>query len=141
MAFTIHSPPDEPVEIAAINTTPLVDVMLVLLIIFLITIPVVTQSVPLTLPQAVNQPHEPKIDHITLSVTANGQVYWGVQRLSGTQELTERLRALPIARRPIKLVIGADAATPYTHIDRVLQACSDAQVEHIAFTLEPTTPK
>lgn len=139
MALTIASPQDESLEImATINTTPLVDVMLVLLIIFLITIPVVTQTVPLTLPHAANQPHQPKADQISISVTADGQVYWGLQRLANTKALTERLRALPDARKAAKLVVNADAATPYQHIDHVLQACSDAQIEHIAFTLEPT---
>ena len=60
-----------------INTTPLVDVMLVLLIIFLITIPVITKTVPVKVPKAVNIPTQTKPENITVSVTADGDVYWG----------------------------------------------------------------
>ena len=60
-----------------INTTPLVDIMLVLLIIFLITIPVITKNVPVAVPKAVNIPTQTKPENITISVTADGEVYWG----------------------------------------------------------------
>jgi biopolymer transport protein ExbD len=60
-----------------INTTPLVDIMLVLLIIFLITIPVITKNVPVHVPKAVNIPTQTKPENITISVTKDGEVYWG----------------------------------------------------------------
>jgi biopolymer transport protein ExbD len=72
---------------ASINTTPLVDVMLVLLIIFLITIPVVTHSVPVHLPKERNVPSQSRSDNVVLAVTADGTVYWNTQRLPVGQDL------------------------------------------------------
>jgi Biopolymer transport protein len=64
---------------SAINTTPLVDVMLVLLIIFLITIPVVTHTVPVKLPSERNQPTQTKPENIVIAVDKEGQIYWANQ--------------------------------------------------------------
>ena len=64
-----------------INTTPLVDIMLVLLIIFLITIPVITKNIPVHVPKAVNIPTQTKPENITISVNADGDVYWGQQHV------------------------------------------------------------
>ena len=68
--------------IATINTTPLVDVMLVLLIIFLITIPVITKTVPVTLPKAVNIPTQTKPENITIAVNKDGDVFWNDKRVT-----------------------------------------------------------
>src|SRR5271170_1297066 len=75
--------------ISEINTTPLVDVMLVLLIIFLITIPVITKNVPVKVPKAVNIPTQTKPENITISVTADGDVYWGMQHVSDMNVLVQ----------------------------------------------------
>ncbi|CAG1771207.1 partial Biopolymer transport protein ExbD, partial [uncultured bacterium] len=72
---------DDDEVVSAINTTPLVDVMLVLLIIFLITIPVVTTSVPVTLPKEAVEVRETKPENITLSVDAGGRIYWNDLRI------------------------------------------------------------
>src|ERR671929_1843818 len=83
---------DEDEVVAAINTTPLVDVMLVLLIIFLITVPVVTTSIPVTLPKERNEIRETKPENITLSVDQKGNIYWNDLRMRDTEDLVNRLK-------------------------------------------------
>src|SRR6184192_4653122 len=87
---------DEDEVVSAINTTPLVDVMLVLLIIFLITIPVVTTSVPVTLPKERNEIRETKPENITISVDAAGRIYWNDLRIPTTAALIERLKKISV---------------------------------------------
>src|ERR1700722_7703744 len=72
-----------------INTTPLVDIMLVLLIIFLITIPVITKNVPVAVPKAVNIPTQTKPENITISVDADGDVFWGQNKMLDMHQLVE----------------------------------------------------
>ncbi len=74
-----------------INTTPLVDIMLVLLIIFLITVPVITQSIPVKLPDAANQPTQTKPENIIIAVDKDGQVYWNITKVDN-DELLSRLK-------------------------------------------------
>src|ERR1700741_1461689 len=78
--------------VASINTTPLVDVMLVLLIIFLITIPVEIHLVPLDLPKEKNQPRQTKPENITISVNREGDVFWGLDRITDNELLVKRLK-------------------------------------------------
>ena len=77
---------------STINTTPLVDVMLVLLIIFLITIPVVTQSIKLELPKERNLPTQTKPENIVIAVNRDGEVHWGMERLPDIETLVTRLK-------------------------------------------------
>src|SRR3954470_24670713 len=90
MAIQIAQGADE--AVSSINTTPLVDVMLVLLIIFLITIPVVNFSVPVNLPKQRNEVRETKPENIVISVDARGVVYWTDARINGTQALVDKLK-------------------------------------------------
>src|SRR5260221_13016404 len=83
---------DEDEIVSAINTTPLVDVMLVLLIIFLITIPVVTTSIPVQLPKERNEVRETKPENIVLSVDLAGNIYWNDLKISTTAALIDRLK-------------------------------------------------
>ena len=91
MAMNLGSGGDEDEVVSTINTTPLVDVMLVLLIIFLITIPVVTQTVPMSLPKERNEIRETKPENIVLSVDAKGRIYWNELYIPTTAALIERL--------------------------------------------------
>src|SRR5262249_57744940 len=84
---------DDDDVLATINTTPLVDVMLVMLIIFLITIPVVITVIPVNLPKANDKPTQTKPIDISLAVDANGKIFWGVQPVQTIQELSTRLGA------------------------------------------------
>jgi len=85
---------DEGSAMADINVTPLVDVMLVLLIIFIITIPVIVAQVHLTLPKATNLPTQTKPENVTISVDQNGDLYWNIKKLANREELVSDLRAL-----------------------------------------------
>src|SRR5437899_11470998 len=92
MAMSIGSPDgDEDEVIGAINTTPLVDVMLVLLIIFLITIPVVTHTVPVQLPKETNIPRQTKPENIDISVNKDGEIFWNMQPVADSDALFQRL--------------------------------------------------
>ena len=90
MAMGVGPSIEDEEVVSTINTTPLVDVMLVLLIIFLITIPVVTTSVPVTLPKERNEIRETKPENITLSVDAAGRIYWNDLRMQSTSALIDR---------------------------------------------------
>src|SRR5689334_23572977 len=94
MAMTVGSPGDEDEVVSAINTTPLVDVMLVLLIIFLITIPVVTHTVPVKLPDERNLPHKTKPENINLAVNKDGDIFWNEQFIPDTSVLLNKLKAV-----------------------------------------------
>src|SRR5664279_1746987 len=97
MAMAIGSSDrDEDEVIGAINTTPLVDVMLVLLIIFLITIPVVTHTVPVKLPNEFNQPHATKPENINLAITKDGDVFWNEQLVPDAGVLLDRLKKVAV---------------------------------------------
>ena len=93
MSISTGGGPGEDEEpLSAINTTPLVDVMLVLLIIFLITVPVITQSVKVDLPKAANIPTQTKPENIVIAVNRDGELYWGIERLPDAETLVERLK-------------------------------------------------
>src|SRR5512145_2390906 len=97
MAMQVGSPDgDDEEAISTINTTPLVDVMLVLLIIFLITIPVVTTSIQVQLPKERVEIRETKPENITLSVDVRGRVYWNDLYISNTPALVERLKRVAV---------------------------------------------
>jgi biopolymer transport protein ExbD len=85
--------------IASINTTPLVDVMLVLLIIFLITIPVINKTVKVQLPKAVNIPTQTKPENITIAVDKDGNVYWNDKKVASREDLLADVKAAAV-RKP-----------------------------------------
>src|SRR5690242_11153722 len=101
---------DEDEVVSAINTTPLVDVMLVLLIIFLITIPVVTTSIPVQLPKERNEVRETKPENITLSVDKAGRIYWNDLRMQSTSALIERLKKVAVLTPQPEVQIRGDEA-------------------------------
>ena len=84
---------DEDEVVSTINTTPLVDVMLVLLIIFLITVPVVTTSIPVKLPKETNEVRETKPENITISVDKDGDLYWNIKKLASRDDLLSERKA------------------------------------------------
>ena len=92
-----------------INTTPLVDIMLVLLIIFLITIPVITKNIPVHVPKAVNIPTQTKPENITISVTKDGEVYWGQQHVPDMKLLIEQVEREAVKVPQPEIHIRADA--------------------------------
>ncbi|MEN9356949.1 MAG: hypothetical protein RL695_1120, partial [Pseudomonadota bacterium] len=128
---------DEDQEIAAINTTPLVDVMLVLLIIFLITIPVVVQTVPVQLPKETNLPTQTKPENIIISVSREGDTYWNMQEVSGMENLVTRLKEVSVLKPQPEIHIRGDQDGRYEGVGKVVLACQRAGIQKIAFITEP----
>jgi biopolymer transport protein ExbD len=140
MAFNLASEDDDDELLGAINTTPLVDVMLVLLIIFLITIPVVTHTIPVTLPRQVNQPTQASPQSITLAVTAGGDVYWNADKLAGDDDLHAHLTAIAAQSPQPDLLIRGDQNAHYKSISAILRACQKAGISHVEFIMQPPAP-
>jgi len=120
-----------------INTTPLVDVMLVLLIIFLITIPVVTQSIKLELPKERNLPTQTKPENIVIAVNRDGEVYWGMERLPDTETLVSRLKIEAVKEPQPEVHIRGDGEVRYESVGRVVVACQRAGIFKVGFITEP----
>lgn len=123
--------------VSEINTTPLVDVMLVLLIIFLITIPVVTTSIQLQLPKERNEVRESKPENIVISVDVKGDVYYYDTKIKGTQNLVDRLKKVAVMDPQPEVHIRGDLAANYEGVGRVIYACQRAGIAKIAFITEP----
>ena len=137
MAMSMGSPEGDDDVISTINTTPLVDMMLVLLIIFLITIPVVTQSVQLRLPQETNVPRQTKPENIELAVTKDGDVYWGMQLIKDNDELVNRLKKISVIVPQPEVHIRGDLTGRYEFVGRVVFAAQRAGIQKIGFVTEP----
>jgi len=123
--------------LTTINTTPLVDVMLVLLIIFLITIPVVTTSVRVDLPREVQQPRETKPDNIILSVNALGQAFLFDTPLRSQAEMVKQLQTLADKKPQPEVQIRGDAQTDYEAVGRVLFAAQSVGLTKVRFVTDP----
>ena len=123
---------------STINTTPLVDVMLVLLIIFLITIPVITKTVVSNLPKAVNIPTVTKPENVTVEVDAKGQLYWnGKGPLKGREELLELIKSAAVLKPQPELHIRADKDTRYEAVGRVIYTIQRGGLIKVGFITEP----
>ena len=119
-----------------INMTPLVDVMLVLLIIFIITVPVLTHSVKVDLPQASNTPNELKPDTIAISVSADGTIHWNDDAISYAA-LEQRLQAEAAAPQQPEIHLRGDKQVAYEHMIRVMAAVQRAGIEKLGFVTTP----
>lgn len=127
---------DDGHPMSAINTTPLVDIMLVLLIIFLITVPVVVHTVPLTLPREVDQPSRTLPHTVVIAVDKTGDVYWNEGRVAAGSLYTRLAERAGEEPQP-EVQIRADRDTRYEFIGRVVAACQRAGIEKVAFITEP----
>ena len=123
--------------ISEINTTPLVDVMLVLLIIFLITVPVITQSVKVELPKAANIPTQTKPENVNIAVDREGNVYWNTAMIPTQEALLERLKSVAVMDPQPEIHVRGDRATAYEHIGRVMVLCQRAGILKVGFITEP----
>ena len=138
MAMNVGSADGEEDEVVStINTTPLVDVMLVLLIIFLITIPVVTTSIPVQLPKERNEVRETKPENITLSVDQQDRIYWNDLRIPTTAALIERLKKVSVLTPQPEVQIRGDGRGRYEGVGRVIYACQRAGIAKVGFITEP----
>ena len=120
-----------------INTTPMVDVMLVLLIIFMITVPVVTQSIKLELPQERNIPTETKPENIVIAVDREGAIYWSMQRVPDIETLVDRLKLEAVKEPQPEVHIRGDLQVRYESVGRVVVACQRAGIFKVGFITEP----
>jgi biopolymer transport protein ExbD len=128
---------DEEEVMSAINTTPLVDVMLVLLIIFLITIPVVVQQVPLQLPKESNQPTQTKPENIVIAVNKDGDVFWNGQFVPDNKDLLDKLKIVAVQIPQPEVHIRADQDARYEFVGKVVVTCQRASILKIGFITEP----
>jgi biopolymer transport protein ExbD len=120
-----------------INTTPLVDVMLVLLIIFLITVPVINETIKLELPKESNIPLITKPENIVIAVNRDGEVFWGVERLPDLEALVARLKVESIKEPQPEVHIRGDLEARYEAVGRVIVACQRAGIFKVGFITEP----
>jgi biopolymer transport protein ExbD len=143
----------EDVPMSDINTTPLVDVMLVLLIIFLITVPVVIQSVPITLPEVRNEPTETKPENVSLTVRGGPggtcEVYWNLQPVNNEQLLDRAVKALEDQIAKVggvenindenmpEVHIRGDINTPYKCIGGTVFTMQRAGFARVGFISQP----
>ena len=143
----------EDVPMSDINTTPLVDVMLVLLIIFLITVPVVIQSVPITLPEVRNEPTETKPENVSLTVRGapdgSCEVYWNLQRVDNKELLDRAVKALEAQIKRVggvqnineenmpEVHIRGDINTPYKCIGGTVFTMQRAGFARVGFISQP----
>jgi biopolymer transport protein ExbD len=121
---------------AEINTTPMVDVMLVLLVIFIITAPLLTHAVKIDLPQASSQPNHEKPDTITLSINAEGKLFWNDAPFEEA-ELASRLETEARKKPQSELHLRADKKTSYQQLAMVMSAAQNAGIEKLGFVTEP----
>ena len=131
------SPDGDDAVISSINTTPLVDVMLVLLIIFLITIPVVTTAIPVTLPKERIEVRETKPENVIISVDPQSNIFWYEARVNSVDALTEKLKKVATKKPQPEVQIRGDMSARYEGVGKVLLACQRAGIVKVAFITEP----
>jgi biopolymer transport protein ExbD len=134
--MNLGSVEDDEDFVSSINTTPLVDVMLVLLIIFLITIPVVIQNIPVELPKERNLPTQTKPENIVIAVDRDGNVYWNNQ-LVDDRQLFARLKEIGVRQPQPEVHIRGDREGRYEFVGRVVFDCQRAGIMKIGFIIEP----
>jgi biopolymer transport protein ExbD len=137
MAIQIGEDQREDDLVSMINTTPLVDVMLVLLIIFLITIPVVVETIPLELPKETTQEVRIKPDNLVISVKHDGTLFWNRDPLRDALALADKLDTVSIMEPQPEVHIRGDRAVAYESVGRVISACQHAGIEKVGFVTEP----
>ncbi len=136
MAMNLNSG-DEDEVMSSINTTPLVDVMLVLLIIFLITIPIALQTHPVSLPKESSQPSNDKLSDINISLDASGNAYWNKLLIKNREGLLNHLKLISNANPQPEVHIYGDENVAYEHMARVLLDCQRAGVSKVNFLTQP----
>jgi biopolymer transport protein ExbD len=137
MSMNVGPASGEQAAIATINTTPLVDVMLVLLIIFLITIPVITKTVPVQLPKAVNIPTQTKPENITIAVDSAGNIYWRNTLVPSQAALIDLVKSEAVKVPQPEIQIRGDKNVRYEAIGRVMYAIQRGGIIKVGFITEP----
>src|SRR5436190_20265188 len=136
MAMTVGSEGDEDEVVSSINTTPLVDVMLVLLIIFLITIPVVTHTIPVQLPKETNIPRQTKPENIDIPVNKDGDILWNHELVADSDALFLRRSKVATMKPQPEVHIRRNAQARYESIAAVLSPSPRAGINKVSFVTE-----
>jgi biopolymer transport protein ExbD len=123
--------------ITAINTTPLVDVMMVLLIIFLITIPVVIQTVPVELPKVANQPTTTKPENIVIAVDREGKIFWNERRVANSRALIDKVKEVAVLVPQPEIHVRGDRNTRFENIGKVIVAVQRGGIVKVGFITQP----
>jgi biopolymer transport protein ExbD len=137
MSMSVGGSGEEKEVMATINTTPLVDVMLVLLIIFLITIPVINKTVKVDLPKAVNIPTQTKPENISIAVDKDGNIYWNDRKVPTREDLLAHIKEVAVRKPQPEIHIRADRDTKYEAVGRVIYTIQRGGVVKVGFLTEP----
>jgi len=137
MAMNVGPSGDEDEVLNAINTTPLVDVMLVLLIIFLITIPVVTTSIQLQLPKEKVEERQSKPENVVISVNVKGDIFWYDAKINDVEALVGKLKTVSTKSPQPEVHIRGDMASRYNSVGKVIYACQRAGITKVSFITDP----
>jgi biopolymer transport protein ExbD len=122
---------------STINTTPLVDIMLVLLIIFLITVPVIKNVIPVNLPDAANIPTQTKPENIVIAVDAAGNIYWNTSPMANAEDLLDRIKEKAVVKPQPEIHIRADKDALFQSVGRVLYAIQRGGIVKVGFITQP----
>ncbi|SEM77887.1 ExbD/TolR family protein [Nitrosomonas marina] len=137
MGFGSMNSGKQQAPMSEINVVPLVDVMLVLLIIFIITAPLLTHSVKIDLPKAESTPNFTQPEHIELAIRADGDFFWNGEPVQFDQ-LSERFASAVLQDPKTELHIRADKTTQYEHVARAMSIAANAGMARIGFITDPT---
>jgi biopolymer transport protein ExbD len=138
MAFASLEAGDENESLAEINMVPLIDVMLVLLIIFMVTAPLLTHAVKVDLPKAGSSPNRTQADNVQIAIDAAGAVLWNGQRLEAV-ELAQRLSEAAARQPQPELHLRADRAAAYGQVAGLMAQAARSGLTRIAFVTDPST--
>ncbi len=136
MAMNVGSEGDDEI-MSQINTTPLVDVMLVLLIIFLITIPVVTTSIKVDLPKEKNMVRETKPENVIISVDVKGKIFLYDTPIKNSDDLLQRMKKFAVMKPQPEVQVRCDAKSDFESGGRVMYAVQRAGITKVGFITEP----
>lgn len=136
MAFASFSADDDAGDLAEINMIPLIDVMLVLLVIFIVTAPLLTHAVKVDLPKASSAPNLTKPENVQVAIDAQGQVHWNGEAVAAAA-LQEKMRAAAAVSPPPELHLRAERTTPYEKVAEVMSVAAREGLTRIGFVTEP----
>ncbi len=140
MAFASMDSGDDNEPLAEINMVPLIDVMLVLLIIFMVTAPLLTHAVKVDLPKASSTANQTKPDNVHLAIDAASQVYWNGKVVDAAQ-LAEQLKNAAAQQPPPELHIRAERTTPYEKVAQVMSEAARQGLVRIGFVTDPSSTR
>ena len=137
MAMSVGEGGAEAPPMMDINMTPLIDVLLVLLVMFIITIPVITQSVKVDLPKAANIPTQTKPENVNIAVDREGNVFWNTMLVPTQEALLHRIKSVAVMNPQPEIHVRGDRGTAYEHVGRVIVLVQRGGIQKVGFITEP----